>query len=244
MAPQPVRAAAAVAPHTPRVAYRLINLPSRRGKRRVMELQFRALGIDAATVAAFDGDGGRAILPHSPLRGGELGLVATWAALLADTSAAAADWVVVVEDDALLRPSLRRELPVLLAAAPSAVQYVQLGWVTPGSWRGGNPIHRNVARRIRHTWRMRGRRRTPSDDLQPDLLDGTHLHAVRLRGVEQWVAGVATSPLPLDKFIAQRSRDVPGSAVRAGRTYGVQVPMGSDIISSRRSRQRRGGDQL
>lgn len=206
-----------------------------------MELQNRLYRLDARRIEALGPAEGREVLPDSRLEHGELGLNATWVMLLRqlmDGGPGSEDeWLVILEDDALLAPRLRRRAERVLGRVPGDCMLVQLARCTPFQPTPGDRVMAVLGGAVRYTithtsgaWR---RRHEPRQELTTELAWGAHVVAVRVSSIPTLLAAFAEIDLVTDALFKRVARERPGTMLRYRRQLGWQLPFRSDIWETR-----------
>lgn len=223
------------------IRYVYLNLPQRPGRRRWMELQCRLHHLGARRIEALRPNEGRVILPDSRLELGELGINATWVTLLQkladDSPRDDHEWLVILEDDALLVPRFRRSVERVLAQAPRTCSLVQLAHLLPGSWRPDPRLLVKVSRKARSTARrLRAHirpRNEPKGGFSPSMQWGAHIVAVRVADAHQVTAVLLDEDDATDAAFRAFATKHPGALLCYQGQLGYQMPFGSDLVHAR-----------
>ena len=215
-----------------------INLDVRHARWRLVRVGCRLHRIEVQRFAAHTGADGRRTWPDQPLTDGEVGLWSSFVSVLA--LAVSTEFLLVLEDDAMLLPGFNRHVRRLTAGLDADVAVVQLGWLGDSSWRLRLSPAANVRKVLRPRSRWRAMRRhyrawragewaASRAPLQPGLLGGTHALLLRTSARDDLAAWMGEPDLPLDKAMARIARQHPGTVLRSRRNLAWQAPFHSDI---------------
>ena len=216
-----------------------MNLPHRTDRWRLQQVQAPVHRLVLHRVVATSAEQARQVHPHSPLSGGELGLLESISRLLLELSAQHG-WVLVVEDDAVFKPQFVRRIITLVSAVPDSAWLIQAGYLSESSIRPSRTVLQNVRKVLRPRSRYRRWRSTP-----PVPRSGLFTH-VRAAGAHVLVVNAAHAEemrmaishrLPWDKEIQRWTTDSPGRVFTARTSVAWQLPTRSDIRGSRRPRR-------
>jgi GR25 family glycosyltransferase involved in LPS biosynthesis len=230
---------------------RYINLDHRQDRRRSIERQLHRQGIPGLRVPALAVEEGRASLPHAKVLDGEVGLLATWSALLEQVqhegTRDGAQWLLVLEDDALLVPRFRKRVEAALNDVPPGCSVVQLAALTRYTIVRERVLWKTLVLcaiwLIRGEWTARARRRGggPDPRFSTEVKMGAHAVAVRASAASDVAKIITAADVPLDVAFADTAQRDRGSVLRYRRQLAFQNPFaGSDIEPDRRERRGHG----
>jgi GR25 family glycosyltransferase involved in LPS biosynthesis len=209
----------------------VINLDSRPERWQRVERNCRQRGISPIRFSAHDGDSGRRAFPASDLSPAQLGLWSSFKAVA--ESNVDTEWILVLEDDAILLPRFRSNLLKEIRRADSSIVAIRLGWLGSFVWRHGMTIGsyvRRVPRRLlgraRHT--IRGTL-TDRENFRPRSLWGTQALLIRRDGVVQLLEALGEGTRALDHAFIEAEWSKPEKFKRARRNLAWQSPSPSSI---------------
>lgn len=225
---------------------RYFNQPHRTGRRRSIEWQGRLHGFDPIRITGFDRDGAAdAVLPDSRLSAGPKALGATWflhvRAVGLHGARHQAEWLLLLEDDALLIPGFVQRAEAALAQVPDDCLLVQLGFLSKYTWFSGRRLWLNAVMAglfiVRGEWRPNARLQGGGDDprFSRDLLVGSHATAVRVSTIPELLEILQPFEHATDDLFRARAQTHPGRFLRSRRQLAIQAPLfRSDLVKERR----------
>lgn len=218
----------------------VINLEARPDRWKRMGRICRMHGIDPQRFSAHDRERGRAAFPDSSLSPAELGLWSSFVTVISqpfDT-----EWILVLEDDALLLPRFRRRALTEIRRAPADVYAIRMAWLGRFSWLPGRSVPTylgKVARNVALTF-IRGvqglvRRNKRESKSIPW---GAHATLIRRETVDRLIAILNPGTEPLDGALIRLELDPPHHGRRAQWNCAWQWHDSSDIQLERINRRR------
>lgn len=213
----------------------VINLDTRSDRWKRMKRVCRRSGIIPRRFSAHDAARGKETFPDSRLGPSEVGI---WSSFVtAVQSEVDTPWLLILEDDALLRPGFRRAVHSYVETSSPDVATVRLGWLGHFAWRPGVSFPRylfrmsrgilfNVWRKIRH----RGRTR-PEPQALPRF--GAHAVLVRRAQIPLLLSSLGPAEIPLDVALLQAELSTPDVFTLSRRNLAWQWPSPSDIVGDR-----------
>ncbi len=216
----------------------VINLDSRPDRWRRVQKMCRRHGIEPRRFSAHDGDRARREVVDSPLSPAELGIWSSYRhAALTECST---DWILILEDDALLLPRFRYHVLADIDAASPEVIAIRMGWlgsfaIRPSSrplrylLKAGHGALSSLPAAVRRLSGLQKILRTPN-------LWGAHAVLVRRSRVSAFVDHLGPPDAPLDHAFVRLETSLPASFVRSSRNRVWQRIGVSDIQADRRRR--------
>jgi hypothetical protein len=221
----------------------VINLDSRPDKWASASDQCRRVGLRPERFSALDPDEALQRFGEVGLRGGNLGLNASFDAILEmiATDDDDAPWTLILEDDVrFLRSFSIQRITDLLNQADERTLAVRLGRLSGNEWRVDKSmienLHRFVRPRARAKTALARISREPKDGLVRShaFQAGTHAVAVRRSTVEQLRAALNPYEQPLDHLFYRAMQSLPsGYLYDSRRNLASQRSVASDIASTR-----------
>jgi hypothetical protein len=209
----------------------VVNLPHRTDRWHLQQVQARLHGLTLRRFAATPAEHALEAHPGSSLSGGELGLLESIDRLLLEIRGRSG-WVLVLEDDAVLKPGFRRRMRGVLPVVPESAWLVQAGYLTESSPRPDRTALQNLHKFLRPRSRYRrwrsGGHVARSGPFTGALVAGTQVLAVRADHVDA-IRGQISYRLPWDKEIQRWAVELPGTVVTPRTSVAWQLPVQSDI---------------
>lgn len=213
----------------------VINLDSRPDRWERMRKMCRRHRIDAHRFSAHDQVAGKSAYPNSPLVPSELGLWSSFSAVI--QLSVATEWILVLEDDALLLPGFRRQVIRHIARAAPEVMSIRLGWLGRLVWRPHVSVRRYFGRLPKRLISLilerLPRRVLPRLRPSPRSLFGTQAVLVRRCHAAQMLRFLGPAEVPLDRAMINEEVARPHEFTRAKRNLVWQWPSPSDIYPDR-----------
>lgn len=220
----------------------VINLDSRPDRWERVRRMCRRHGIEPIRFSALDREQGRAEFPESTVGPSELGL---WASFLTVVqSEVDTDWILVLEDDAMLLPGFKRSVEKCIEGASPDVASVRVGWLGQFAWiqpvdvvrylfRIARWVTVNATAVVRGGWSSRRQ-------LAINQRFGTHAVLVRRIHVPRLLQVLGRAETPLDWAFVRAERSSPDVFTRWKRNTAWQRPSRSDIARDRRPKRSQG----
>lgn len=218
----------------------VINLDSRPDRWRRVERMCRGRGIEPVRFSAHDGVIGQNEFPYSPLSPGELGLWSSFKTVV--TAHVETEWILVLEDDAILLPGFRRQVLKELRRIDPEIISIRMGWLGPFAWRNQSTVTRYFAKLPRrilgHVGHRVRKKLSRGGAVRPRSLWGTHALLVRRAGFDDMFAALGEASAPLDNAFAFAEMSEAHRFIRSKRNRAWQWPDASDIRAGRRAHRR------
>lgn len=221
----------------------VINLDSRPDRWQRVERNCRRRSISPIRFSAHDGSKGLESFPGSPLSPGELGLWSSFKAVVEAT--VDTEWILVLEDDAILLPGFRRHASREIRRAGAEVISIRMGWIGPFAWRFQTTVSwylRTLPRRVlgdvKHRVRTRFKR---GGATRPRPMWGTHALLLRPGASDRLLGALGEARFPLDQAFTSAEWSHPDLFIRSKRNGAWQWPDESNIRADWAARLRSAG---
>lgn len=196
-------------------------------------------GIIPLRFRAHDRNRGKETFPESRLEPSELGIWSSFAAVV--QSEVDTEWILVLEDDAVLLPGFRRRVIKIIDDVSANVVSVRLGWLGQFAWRPQISLVRYLARLVKSIvtrWtvvvasRLRGRSLAEEHGVALHRY-GAHAVLVRARAVPTMLSTFGPAEVPIDVALIRAERAAPDLYTLSRRNLAWQWPSRSDIAQDR-----------
>jgi hypothetical protein len=209
----------------------VINLDSRPDRWRRVSRMCRLHRITAHRFSAHDRERGRLEFPDSALSPAELGL---WSSIVtAVRQPVDSEWILILEDDAILLPRFRRHVLQEIENAGKEALAIRLGWVGRFIWKAQLNFFGYVIRLPKRvaeaaTSRVRIGPLKKIQPIQPRFV-GAHAFLLRRAAVDQILEALGPGDDPPDVAFLRAEKITPNVFVRSPRNRAWQWPDRSDI---------------
>lgn len=215
-----------------RVTCVVINLDRRPDRWRRMRLLCRLHGITPIRFSAHDRERGRTTFPDSTLGPAELGIWSSFIAVL--ELKVGTEWILVLEDDAVLVPRFRKQALKLIGRASPEVLSIRMGWNGCLNWPTGLSFPKYVyglVLRLRRCFRERRADHSKGADRRSRPLYGAQANLIRRKSVSEFRQAIGKAEQALDVVLINLENSHPHQFVRSRRNLAWQWPDRSDIQS-------------
>lgn len=176
---------------------------------------------------------GRLEFSDSALSSGELGLWSSFTSAMKQS--VETEWILLLEDDALLLPRFRRQVIAEIRNCHDDVMAIRMGWLGKWAWFPGWSFAVYVRRLCRNAVLLgpeflHGRFRIHTND-STSRLWGAHATLIRRSSSERLSILLEPGHEPLDGAILRLEEDGSGAVIRSKRNAAWQWPDRSDIRS-------------